>query len=100
MDMNKIYTFAFLLFFSFSANAKTWLISVSDYQFNPATTNATVGDTIRFHWLNGTHTTTCGSALPGTMLPAGATEWDEYMDVTDTSFSYPITVAGDYLFGC
>ncbi len=75
-------------------------VTVANFSFNPSTVNATVGDVIKFNWSNGSHTTTCGSALPGTSLPAGAAEWNSPMNSGTTSFSYTLTVAGTYHYAC
>ena len=83
-----------------TANATTWNVAVANFSFNPATINAVVGDVIQFNWVSGSHTTTCGSALAGTALPAGAAEWNDSVTLSQASFSYTFTVAGNYLYGC
>jgi plastocyanin len=98
--MKLIYTSVLALLFHCTSNATTWPVTVSNFQFNPATVNAVVGDIIEFNWSNGTHTTTCGAALPGTSLPAGAAEWDSPITSGNTSFSYTLTVEGTYNYGC
>ena len=89
------------IFFSITTTfATTWNVTVADFSFSPSTINAVIGDVIQFNWSSGFHTTTCGSGLPGTSLPAGASEWDTSMDPGSTTFSYTVTVAGDYFYGC
>ena len=57
-------------------------------------TTASVGDTIRWVWISGVHTTT------STTIPAGATTWDAPIDNTDTVYSYVITLPGTYNYQC
>jgi plastocyanin len=75
-------------------------ITVANFSFSPSAVNAQVGDEIRFTWSSGSHTTTCGSGLPGTSLPAGAAEWSNPMNSGSTTFSYFVTVEGTYFYGC
>ncbi|MEO6720427.1 MAG: T9SS type A sorting domain-containing protein [Ferruginibacter sp.] len=98
--MKILYTLFFTLLFSINCFATQWDITVSNFSFSPSQVNAVVGDVIRFNWQLGSHTTTCGSALPGTSLPAGANEWDEPMNAGNTSFSYTVTAVGTYVYGC
>jgi plastocyanin len=72
------------------------IVSVSNFQFSPANVNASVGDTMRWVWSNGTHTTT---STPGA-IPAGAASWDNAITNIVTSFEYIITVAGSYSYVC
>lgn len=87
-------------FFSTNILATTWNVRVANYSFSPATVNAVIGDVIQFDWGSGIHTTTCGAALPGTSLPPGAQEWDAEMSSSYATFSYTVTVEGNYLYGC
>ena len=98
--MKFFYTAALVLLLYNTANATTWNVSVANFSFNPATINAVVGDVIQFNWVTGTHTTTCGSGLAGTSLPAGAAEWNSPITSGVISFSYTVTVPGSYLYGC
>lgn len=98
--MKLLYTTTIALLFYCASYATTWDVTVANYSFSPKTVNALVGDVIRFTWASGDHTTTCGSGLAGTSLPIGATEWDSPMNNESTEFSYPLTVAGAYHYGC
>ncbi len=98
--MKLLYTSLLVLLFYCTTNATTWPVSVANNTFSPATVNAAVGDIIQFNWLAGIHTTTCGSSLPGTSLPAGAAEWDSPINAGSTSFSYTVTTVGNYTYGC
>jgi len=59
--MKYFYTAALLLLFQYQSIATTWNVTVSNFSFNPATVNASIGDVIEFSWATGDHTTTCGS---------------------------------------
>jgi plastocyanin len=100
--MKLFYTITFAFLFHFTSNATTWDVTVADFSFNPKTVNALVGDVIKFTWAAGStdHTTTCGSALQGTSLPAGAAPWNADITSESTTFSYTITTAGTYNYGC
>jgi plastocyanin len=77
-----------------AATATIHTVSVSDFQFSPASVTAHVGDTIKWVWSSGTHTTTSGSK------PAAAAAWDAPITSTATTFSYKLTVAGSYSYVC
>ncbi len=69
-------------------------VNVGNYFFNPSSLNVSVGDTVRWVWLNGSHTTTSSS------VPAGASTWDHMINSTNTFYEYPVTVAGTYNYVC
>ncbi|MEP7111527.1 MAG: T9SS type A sorting domain-containing protein [Ferruginibacter sp.] len=98
--MKLLSTIALTLLFHCTSNATIHIVTVASNTFSPSTFNAVIGDVIQFNWASGFHTTTCGSLLPGTSLPPGAAEWNSDMTSTTSSFSYTVTVAGDYLYGC
>jgi plastocyanin len=84
-----------LIIFSTSGFSTKWVVSVEDFQFNPsALPNVNLGDTIRWEWVNGTHTTT------STTIPAAAVPWDNPIDATHLSFEYVPNVAGTYNYHC
>lgn len=75
----------------------TFTINVGDggFQFVPASIpNANVGDTIKWIWVAGSHTTT------STTIPGGAPAWDSPINSSSTTFMYKITVAGVYNYKC
>jgi len=76
------------------ATATTHTVTVADFQFTPSSLTAHVGDTVRWIWNSGDHTTTSG------VIPAGAAAWDSPMSSTSTTFSYKVTVAGTYNYVC
>lgn len=79
---------------AFSSMANTIVISVSNTIFSPAATTVTVGDTVKWVFVNGSHTTTSMS------IPAGAASWDSPINSSSPSFLYKVTVAGNYTYKC
>ncbi|HMS64460.1 MAG TPA: T9SS type A sorting domain-containing protein [Ignavibacteria bacterium] len=75
-------------------------VSVANFSFSPSSiSNAVVGDTIKWNWVSGGHTTTCdGSQF--TSRPAGAASWDANINSGSPTFRYVITVAGNYSYKC
>jgi plastocyanin len=87
----------FLAVFCSVATASTatiYTVMVSDFSFNPAAVTAHVGDTVRWVWLNGTHTTTSNN------IPTGATSWDAPITSAANIFSYKLAQAGTYNYVC
>lgn len=89
-----INVFAFLFLITSSSYAVKHTVNVGNYYFNPATLNVQVGDTIRWVWVQGSHTTT------STTIPAGAPSWDEPMNSNNTVYEYRVSVAGVYNYLC
>ena len=84
-----------MLVFDTGVFATKHRISVSDFQFTPKDlTNVKLGDTIRWYWVSGAHTTT------STGIPAGATAWDHPMSISDTVFEYIPATIGLYDYKC
>ena len=78
-----------------SSYAAKHIIQVSNFAFTPANiANVAVGDTIRWVWVSGSHTTT------STTIPSTATAWDQQMNSSSTSFEYKVSVAGNYNYVC
>src|SRR3954451_3578464 len=94
--MKKFLLLASALFFISVLHAASDTVTISDFQFSPATVNATVGDTIVWIWTGPTvHTTT------STTVPSGASAWDSnIMDAANAIFSYKLTTAGAYSYFC
>ncbi len=69
-------------------------VNVGNYYFNPSSLNVTVGDTVRWVWVNGSHTTTSST------IPGAAASWDESINNSNTSYEYKVTVAGTYNYVC
>lgn len=92
------YIILLLIFFisSVSRNADSAIINitVSDFIFTPANVLAEVGDTVRWNWIGTrTHSTTCDGIFPGTLLPPGASAWDQTLNSGIPVFDYVITVS-------
>lgn len=66
----------------------------SGMSFVPSSLTVTLGDTIKWQWDNGSHTTT------STNIPAGAAFWDEAINSSSLSFIYVPAVPGDYDYKC
>lgn len=94
--------FLLLLFISINVTASFATIrtvNVANFSFTPATVNAFVGDTIKFQWVSGSHTTTC-DGTNGTTRPAGAASWNANISSGSTTYMYKITTAGNYHYVC
>lgn len=77
------------------ALATKHVINVQNYTFSPANiNNVTVGDTMRWVWVSGSHTTT------STTIPSGAATWNSPITSTVTSYEYKVTKAGTYNYKC
>ena len=92
--MKKLYTILALMLSFSQAHAALHIITVSDNQFTPATLNAECGDTVKWVWESGDHTTW------STSIPAGADSWVEYINPIDTTYSYQVNEAGTYNYTC
>lgn len=80
----------------FPTYAVKHVVTVGNFFFNPTSLNVTVGDTVRWVWSAGNHTTTSN---PGG-IPSGAASWDELITSTHLSYEYKVTVAGTYNYVC
>lgn len=85
---------AVLLGMSFTAKATVHMVTVQDFSFSPASMTVTVGDTVMWMWVNGTHTTT------DTAIPAGAAAWNANINSSSMSFAYNVLVPGNYGYHC
>jgi plastocyanin len=74
----------------FISKATIWNIETSDFQFKQDFDTVTVGDTIKWVWISGTHTTTSNG------IPAGAQPWSAELNQFNTSFTYVIKFGGTY----
>lgn len=87
-------TIALVLIMMNNANATIHTVQVANFSFSPSTFTIQSGDTVRWVWVSGTHTTT------SLTVPAGATAWDHPMNSTSTQFDLKLTVAGTYTYQC
>jgi plastocyanin len=94
--MRKIYLFIFSVLSACVANAAIYTINVGDFSFTPSTVNAESGDTIRWVWLNGVHTTT------STTIPPCAAPWDAPLNSSSTTFqmALPLNCTGTFNYNC
>ncbi len=72
----------------------TKVINVSNFAFTPQNEFAETGDTIKWVWVDGFHTTTSAT------IPPGASSWDALIDPSHTSFIYVVQVQGTYDYVC
>ncbi len=83
-----------VMFFNIPAFAVKHTVLVGNYFFNPSTVTVSVGDTVRWVWSAGSHTTTSG------VIPGGAASWDELITSSNNTYDYHVTVAGNYNYVC
>lgn len=83
-----------LILLASSASATVVVVTQQDNTFSPQTFTVNVGDTIRWVWTSGVHTTTSA------VIPQGAATWDSPLTVDVQSFEYVVTVAGEYAYVC
>ncbi len=101
-NLKTLFVLLFLIMvFLFNSTVKATTINItsSNFVFTPANVNAVVGDTIKWTNLNGSHTTTC-NGTQGTARPNGAAPWNAPLDNNNITFSYVITVPGNYQYVC
>ncbi|MEO8665297.1 MAG: T9SS type A sorting domain-containing protein [Ignavibacteria bacterium] len=91
--------FVSVLFLSTTAKSNIINIGVSSNSFTPNNVSANVGDTIKWNWVDGFHTTTCDGTL-GTSFPPGASSWNSPIDNSSPSYTYAIAVSGIYNYVC
>ena len=96
--MKKSFTKTFLLLAGLSifsyAQATKHIVTVQNFSFSPSSFSATVGDTVEWQWVSGTHTTT------SLTIPGGAASWNNNITSSSTKFDYVITTAGTYNYWC
>ncbi len=86
-----------MLFFLISlgnVSATTHTISVGGFSFTPASLTANVGDTIKWVWASGIHTTS------SITVPTSAAPWSNPIDSAHMTFTYIISVPGTYSYRC
>jgi plastocyanin len=90
----KFYISFLTLFSAFALNAQVHIITQDQVSFSPGSLEVGVGDTIRWEWTSGNHTTT------SSLIPPGAAFWDSPLTTSIPFFEYKITVAGTYSYFC
>lgn len=93
-------TISFILFIILAflighhTKATVWTVDVENFEFSNSPDVVALGDTIRWVWDAGSHTTT------STVVPAGALPWDVPITSTSQIFEYVVTVPGSYAYIC
>lgn len=78
-----------------NSQATIWTVNVQNFSFNPVNLpDVKVGDTVRWIWISGSHTTT------STTIPGGAATWDQPINIEFQQFDYIPTVTGTYNYWC
>ena len=74
LKMKKVLFVIIFLHVFFSLSATEFTVQVSNFQFTPSALTISLGDVVKFVWVNGSHTTTSAT------IPAGAASWDKPID--------------------
>jgi plastocyanin len=75
--------------------AAKWIVNVQNLSFSPSTLpSVQLGDTIRWVWVSGNHTTTSLG------IPQTAPAWDHLINSSNLFFEYIPSVPGDYNYKC
>lgn len=82
------------ILFALSGYSFTQVVSVNNFTFSPASFTINIGDTIKWVYAAGTHTTT------SLTIPAGAAAWDHPINSSSTTFTYVPTKTGAYNYKC
>jgi plastocyanin len=94
INLFLLFLTGFLFVFTSSSHGKTWNVNVSDFVFTPSNITVSVGDTVKWQWISGIHTTT------SITVPSGAATWDEPITISNQTYRYVVTVAGSYHYKC
>lgn len=86
--------FAILMLTTISIQASVVVITQQGLTFSPSTTTVVVGDTVRWVWTAGVHTTTSAD------IPSGAATWDSPLTAEVPQFEYIVTTEGTYNYVC
>lgn len=95
--MKKYLIFVYLAlsatFISQNYSQTNHIIQVANFQFTPSNLTITVGDTVTFQWVSGSHTTTSDSTT-------GNNSWDVPINSTSKVFQKVITTPGLHRYYC
>lgn len=87
-----------LFFYSGSITSQATILTIqvggASNSFSPASATIFLGDTVRWQWAAGFHTST------STAVPAGAATWDQTMSSAADNFDYIPSVTGAYNYLC
>lgn len=95
--MKKILsTFTICLLFAFNAYPFTQIVTLSGHAFTPSSFTINLGDTVKWVWVNGSHTTTSLG------IPAGAVSWNKTINsnAANKTYIYVPAVTGTYNYKC
>lgn len=82
------------LFFTVKVLPQTsFTVDVEDFQFVPKNLTITLGDTVKWVWISGTHTTTSDST-------SGPDSWDSPINQQNPTFSFVIKYPGVHSYYC
>lgn len=82
------------ILFALNGYSFTQNVTVQSNVFTPSAFTINLGDTVRFTWVSGTHTTT------SLTIPTGAASWDHPINSSSTSFVYVPSKTGTYNYKC
>ena len=77
-----------------SSFAVTQTVQVANYSFTPSNFTINLGDTVKWIWVSGSHTTT------STTIPVGATAWSATISPNITIYTYVPSMVGTYNYKC
>jgi plastocyanin len=89
-----LFTLLFVTVMMSTVKATIHTVQVANYSFTPSTLSIKSGDTVKWVWVSGSHTTT------STSVPSGAATWDNPINSTSTQFQIQLTVVGTYNYYC
>ncbi len=69
------------------------IVNVQNFSFSPQHINISVGDTVRWQWVSGTHTTTSTAT-------SGANSWNAPITSSSTTYEQVITEPGTHTYYC
>jgi len=93
--MKKILsTITICLLWAIKAYSFTQVVTVQFPSFSPSSFTINLGDSVKWVWVSGSHTTT------SVTIPTGAATWDHAMTSTSTTFIYVPTKLGTYNYKC
>jgi len=96
--MKTKFTYLFLLFFASlllnTARAAVFTVEVTNFSFTPGNLSLQSGDTVKWVWVSGEHTTT------STFVPSGAATWNNPINSESTQFEIQLKVSGTYHYHC
>ena len=94
-DMKKCLSLITIgIFFTLNGYSFTQVVTVKNHVFTPASFTINLGDTIRWTWVDGSHTTT------STTIPVNAISWSKSINSSSTTFTYVPAVSGTYNYKC